>query len=132
MIDQRTLDGFCGTEAYYSLRPLFPKVVLTDGAHYVAEKGGKNGAFWLINAIASQVEKAAAADEMCRDFQVWELKVKANKSALLTCIPDSDKKPVVTQKFDFVDFDLPEIKLWVEPGEVGGEPVWVVLLPGEH
>jgi hypothetical protein len=49
---------------------------------------------------------------------------------VLTCIPDTGMDPVVTQNFEYTDFDLPELKLWVEPG--GPEDTMVILLPDEH
>lgn len=130
MLDRKVLDGFCGTEAYHRWSPLFRNVVLTDGAKYVAEHGGGQGAFWLMDAIASQIWVAREADEMCADFQVWTLEVKPDKSATLTCVADTGREPAATQRIEYTDFDPEGITLWVEPGGPGGE--MVILLPSEH
>jgi hypothetical protein len=134
MLDQAILGQFTGTEGYHRYSPLFPNVVLTDGALYVAENGGGHGAFWLMDVIASQITLAARKHPMCREFQIWELKVNLKKrTAVVTCIPDSEMKPVVTQRIGYTDFDLPYIKFYVEPQVVGeGKMVWVILLPSEH
>jgi hypothetical protein len=131
MIDKNILAGFGGSEQWHKWSPLFPNVTLTDGAKYIADNGGQSGAYWLMDAIASQIEEAKKANEMCADFQSWELKVNLQEhTAVLTCIPDTGMDPVVTQNFEYTDFDLPELKLWVEPG--GPEDTMVILLPDEH
>ena len=128
---QSQLDQFTGTEGYLRWSPLFRRMVLTDGAKFVAENGGTNGAFWLMDAIASHQPKALK-NEMLRDIQFWTLEVKerdGRKSAVLTCRTDSDEKPTIIQKIEYTDFDLPKIDLWVEPLD---ENTYVILLPNEH
>jgi hypothetical protein len=128
---QSELDQFTGTERYTRWSLLFGRMVLTDGAKFVAENGGGNGAFWLMDAIASHQPKALK-NEMLRDIQFWTLEVKeknGRKSAVLTCRTDSGEKPVITQRIEFTDFDLPKIDLWVEPLD---ENTYVILLPSEH
>lgn len=132
-LDESVLNQFTGTESYHNFSPIFRNVVLTDGAKYVADNGGKHGAYWLMDAIASQIPLAAKKHPMCRGMQFWELKVNQKKhSAVLTCVPDSGMKPVVTQRIPYTDFDLPHIKLYVQPGEVGDFRVWVIMLPSEY
>lgn len=58
-LDPEVLDTFTGTGSYYNYSPIFRNVVLTDGAKYVADHGGKHGAYWLMDAIASQIPLAA-------------------------------------------------------------------------
>jgi len=128
---QSELDQFTGTERYTRWSLLFGRMVLTDGAKFVAENGGGNGAFWLMDAIASHQPKALK-NEMLRDIQFWTLEVKeknGRKSAVLTCRTDSGEKPVITQRIEYTDFDLPKIDLWVEPLD---ENTYVILLPSEH
>lgn len=127
MIDQSTLAGFIGTEAYHRWSILFPNMLLTDGAKYVADNGGANGAYWLMDAIASYQPKLRRQQRL-RDFQVWTLEVK-DGSAVLTCQSDSGHKPVVAQKIEYTDFDLPKMVLWVEPLD---DRRSVILLPSEH
>lgn len=126
MILQNVLDQFWCTENYHRWSSLFPRMFLSDGADYVAQNGGKQGAFWLMDAIASYQPKLLK-NQRLREFQVWTLAVAEDKSAVLTCVADSGEKPVVTQKFDYTDFDF-TIKLWVEPCQGG----WLILLPSEH
>ena len=110
---------------------MFPRMVLTDGTKFVADNGGRHGAYWLMDAIASHQPKALK-NEMLRDIQFWTLAVAekdGRKSAVLTCRADSGEKPVITQKIEYTDFDLPKIDLWVEPLD---ENTYVILLPCEH
>jgi len=114
-LDPAALDQFTGTENYYRYSSLFRNVVLSDGAKYVADNGGKQDAYWLMDAIASQIPKAARKNPMCRSIQFWELKVASDRTAILTCVPDADMTPVVVQKIPYTDFDLSNIKFYVQP-----------------
>jgi hypothetical protein len=126
---QDQLDHFTGTEAYHRWSLLFPRMVLTDGAKFVADNGGTNGAYWLVDAIASyQPRLCKHRDDRLREIQFWTLKV-TDDSAVLTCRADSDVPPVVTQRIEYTDFDLPEIDLWALPI---GDGRWVIMLPSEH
>ena len=69
---------------------------------------------------------------MLRDIQFWTLEVKeknGSKSAVLTCRTDSGEKPIITQKIEYTDFDLPKIDLgwnrWTKTPRS-------ILLPTEH
>jgi hypothetical protein len=129
MLNQSSLDQFIGTEGYHRWSILFRNHVLTDGAKYVADNGGTNGAYWLMDAIASYHGKLMRnKDTRLRDIQFWNLKVNGN-TAVLTCRADSGEKPAVTQKIEYTDFDLPEIDLWVQPG---GDGLWVIMLKSEY
>lgn len=132
-LDPGMLDQFTGTERYHRFSPIFRNVVLSDGALYVAENGGEHGAYWLMDAIASQIPLAGKRHPMLRDMQFWELKVNLQKkSAVLTCVPDSDMKPVVTQRIPHTDFDLPYIKFYVQPQATPSGTVWTIFLPSEY
>ena len=72
---QDQLDHFTGTEAYHRWSLLFPRMVLTDGAKFVAENGGTNGAYRLADAIASHQPRVMKDPEL-RDIQFWNLTVK--------------------------------------------------------
>jgi hypothetical protein len=125
MIDQTTLAGFTGTEQYHRWSPLFRNMLLSDGTMYIAENGGTNGAFWLMDAIASYQPKLLKNPRL-REYQLWDLTVK-DESAVLTCRGDDGEKPVVRQKIEFTDFDLADLRLYVEPvdaplGALGVDP----------
>lgn len=129
VLSQADLGQFTGTMNYHRWSVLFRNMVLTDGANYVAEKAG---AFWLMDAIAShQISKNIRLNPRLQDFQLWELKVNKNKG-VLTCKADSGEEPVIKQKIPYTDFCLPEIKLYVELGQVGDQVIKVILLPSEH
>ena len=128
---QAQLIQFTGTDGYIRWSPLFPRMVLTDGAKFVADNGGTSGAYWLMDAIASHQPKALK-DERLREIQFWKLTVTekdGRKSAVLTCRADSGEKPAITQRIEYTDFDLPEIDLWVGPMD---EKHFVIMLPSEY
>ncbi len=115
---------FCGTCNWYG--HFTRRLIYTDGVKFLAEAAK---AYWLIDAIAAyQGEDALTKDPMLREFQVWELKVAKDRSAVLTCVADTGKPPAVRQVIEFTDFPLPEVKLYVGPGEAGV----VLMLPGEY
>lgn len=129
MLKDKDLSGFCGTEQYTRYSPLFPNVLLTDGALFVAENGGTNGGFWLMDAISSYQPDLQRKYRWAKEMQFWKLTVDLNKkSAVLTCTEDSDKEPVVKQVIEYTDFDLPSIDLWVGPMD----DKQIILLPSEY
>lgn len=126
------LSGFYGTENYHCLN-LIHKVsglVCTDGVKWLADNAGDNGCHWLIDIIASY-QPVFRHDKMLRHIQFWTLTVNADKSAVLICEKDEGKL-AVTKEIEYTDFQLPEIKIWVEEGECGGRPVMVAMLPSER
>lgn len=128
-ITAHELHQFTGTESWHRWSPLFPKMLLTDGARFVAEKGGAHGAYWLMDAIASH-QPELQKNPRLRDAQFWKLSVKPDKSAVLECTEDSDCPPAVTQEIDYTDFDLSELKLYCMP--VGDGMHYTILLPSEY
>jgi hypothetical protein len=131
-IDPAVLAQFQGTERYHQYSPIFRNVLLTDGAKYVADNGGSNGAYWLMDAIARQIPRAARKHPMCVDFQVWELRVYPDQSAVLMCVPDADMEPVLYQRILYTDFDPKAIKFYVVPQVIDDKRHWVIMLPSEY
>jgi len=123
------LSQFTGTESWHRWSALFPKMLLTDGAQYVAEKGGDSGAYWLMDAIASY-QPELMKNPRLRDAQFWKLSVQPDKSAVLECVEDVGCEPAVTQQIDHTDFDLNELKLYCMP--VGDGIHYTILLPSEY
>lgn len=134
------LQGFYGTERYWSTgSPLHP-FVYTDGVKYLVHRGS---AFWLLDAIASwQRDPRILNDEDLQDMQFWNLKVHENSSALLQCERDTDDV-VIEQTIPFTDFPLPQIRLYLahiwcawesHPNEhcVPSPKYGVLLLPSEY
>ena len=111
-IELNTLGHFTGSQRWF--RHWTGTVHYTEGAHYLE----RNGAAWLIDAIASyQTSKLLKGD--LQYFQIWKLEAKDGK-AVLTCKADSNKKPAVTQKIEFTDFPDGSVELYVELGSVDG------------
>jgi hypothetical protein len=93
-------------------------VLFTDGAKYVADHGG---AYWLLDEIAiiQPYDARVAAEE----FQVWTLKVREDRTAILTC-DDGNCNIVFSKEIEFTDFPLPQITLWFANN--------TIYLPSEH
>jgi len=71
---------FTGSENWYC-HGINRSMLYTDGAQYLAEKGG---AYWLLDiiAIAQKHEPLVAHEE----FQVWKLQVHPDHSATVLCL----------------------------------------------
>jgi hypothetical protein len=94
----------------------------TEGVKFLASK---TNSFWLIDAIASHQNRSLLLKHPeLKEFQLWQLEVKTDKTATLTCRTDSDCKPVVTQEIEFTNFPLTQIKLYVCQK--------VLMLPSEY
>jgi len=105
----KDLSRFHGTTQYH--KHLFPgksPLLLTDGCKYIRDRCN---AYWLFDAILSYQSHKALKYV---NFQVWELRrLKKDLSWELTCREDSGMKPKITQFFEFSDFPLDNIKIWV-------------------
>lgn len=93
----------------------------TDGIKHLADEAE---AYWLVDAIASHQTKKLLQNPNLQEFQLWELKVNNDKSAILTCSEDSDCTAVISQEIEYTDFPLPEIKLYLIHK--------VLMLPSEY
>lgn len=112
------LNQFTGTEHYYKFSVLFPTLVLTDGAKYLAEKAQ---CYWLMDIIGSvQYNLKNEA------FQVVNLKVEDTKG--IVTVDDGNDNILYTQKTSYTDFPMGEIKLYVCDGD-GNK---VIMLPSEY
>ena len=132
MLTEADLGNFNGTDGYTRLGFPFRNVVLTDGALHVAEHGGTNGAFWLMQAVASHLPAVLRKGGERACFQLWRLSVHEDKSALLTCQLDTGEPLLAQQRIEYTDFDVPDFKLYVgqQPSENG--TLWVIMLPSEY
>lgn len=111
---------FTGSTEFY--RHWTNHLLYTEGIQFMAKR---SGAYWLIDAIASyQPDKRIKSRPELIDFQLWELTVAEDCSAVLTIHGDSDQTAVITQKIPYSDFPLPRIKLYVCSG--------TLLLPSEY
>lgn len=115
------LRQFIGSITYTKFSPLFPNVVLTDGAKYLADECG---AYWLMDMIASHLPSLPASE-------YWAIAILTvdDGKALFTLADDSPATKVyANQSISYTDFPLDEVKLYVI--REGGE--WVILLPSEY
>ncbi len=110
------LSKFTGTEHWYR-HCLVRNVLYTDGARHVAEAGG---AYWLLDGIAFGQSNPKVKVE---EFQLWRLKVKPNRTAVLAC-EDGNGREVFTKRIAYTDFPLDELVLYFT-GKV-------ILLPSEY
>jgi len=103
------LAQFTGTEYYYKH---FTSGKYTDGVKFLAEKAN---CYWLLDAIFSYNRK--------EHFQLWKLRVN-NHKGVLTMQEDSDTLALITQEFDYTDFPLVSIDLYLIDN--------ILILPGEY
>lgn len=111
------LAQFTGSGAWYR-NAINRNVLYTEGAQFVAERGG---AYWLLDEIAliQPYDKAVAAEE----FQVWKLAVRPDRTATLPC-GDGNGGIVFSKGIEYTDFPLDEITLWFANN--------TIYLPSEH
>lgn len=107
------LPYFTGTTQYYRL---YPNLMLTDGAKFLAETAN---CYWLMDIIASvqlipEVKKES--------FQVYDLKVNEDGLAVVTC-GDGNDNEVYRQDVE-TDFPLDHQRLYYTND--------VVMLPSEY
>jgi hypothetical protein len=114
--DPKQLGFFTGTTAYYVHAP---RVVLTDGAKYLAEHAQ---AYWLMDAIASYLPALVNREH----FVVASLAVKS-QSALLW-ITDGNYKDIASQRIPYTDFPIQDITLFA----CWSDDCWVLMLPSEY
>jgi hypothetical protein len=88
----------------------------------VQELAGRQGAYWLIDLIASY-QKRCAKDRQLRDFQIWQLRKHPDSSADLTCLRDTNDE-AFRVRIPFTDFPDNELKLYVSDG--------ILMLPDEY
>lgn len=116
------LAHFTGSETF-TRHALVRTVLMTEGVRYLADTAG---AHWLTDAIASYVLDDRARQE---SFQVWRLAVDpTTRKAILSMTDGNCDTPIITQEFDYTDFPLEVIDLWL----VASGSTWVMMLPSEY
>ena len=110
-LKENELYPFTGTTAYYRYSPLFPYFILTDGTHYLAEKGE---CYWLMDKIAAlQMHPTIKECRELQHIQFWKLVVHEDRSATLTCEKD-DREVAYEESIKYTDFALNSVKIWVQ------------------
>lgn len=130
MLDSSTLSYFTGTENYLRYSPLGRKVLLTDGARYVAENGGKgtNSAWWLVDIFAF----LSPAMIQSEGFIVGKLIPDKTGTGATFIAEDGNGRKLHKQHIEYTDFDFAgagataenPFALWFIDG--------VLLLPSEY
>ncbi len=117
MNNQNTIEAelrhFTGTQRYYRN---FTGLLYTDGIQYLAEQAGS---YWLIDLVGSHQPMLRGVP-----FQVWELEVNKDKSALVTMVEDDGEHIKVRQEIPFTDFPLKNFSFYCIDG--------VMLLKSEY
>lgn len=127
------LAGFSGSMEWHRFCAFDRRHLLTDGAHYLAEKAG---AFWLMDVIASYQGETKFIGE---DFQVWKIMMDAAPGqGCVVYADDGNGNELARQAIEYTDFpDLtdttgkePEpFKLFAQRNELGGV---TIMLPSEN
>ena len=116
-LDPLMLAQFTGSQHFYR-HSLVREVLYTEGAQYVADTAG---AHWLLDEIALAQRHIISVKR--EDFQVWDLTVNADQTALLTC-GDGNGLVVYSKPIPFTDFPVPGIRFYYAD--------WVIHLPSEY
>jgi hypothetical protein len=127
------LDDFNCTEQYHLFNSLFPRVVATDGAMFLARNAD---CCWLLEAIASHLMTSAIFRPNFDLFGLhfWKLVNTNNGGARLECERDIDDV-VLTQEIPLTDFPFDALsnpRIWAAPTTIQGKIFWVLYLPSEH
>jgi len=108
------LSHFNGSENIYN--HYLNKLKFTDGIKYLAEQ---LNCFWLIDLVASYQHEL-----LNNSFQLWSIRLKSDKGAIIECREDTNLPPLVTQVLEYTDFPLNNFEFYV----VGG----TMLLKSEY
>jgi hypothetical protein len=111
------LKQFTGSTALH--RHWLPRFYYTEGVRFLAEH---TRCYWLIDLIAI-LQLRAWRDAWLRQFQLWELFVKKDGSAILACSRDSEDV-AFREVVRATDFPIAYLHLYVQDG--------VLMLPSEH
>lgn len=104
-IEQRLSANRNGTATYHRY---LCGTLISDGVKELIKLCECN---WLIEAIVSY-QTQCQNDRMLRTHQFWELAVKEDRTARLTCFRDCED-PAFHQDFDYVTFPLDSMRVWV-------------------
>jgi hypothetical protein len=111
------LAQFTGTQHYYRN---FAGLLYTDGIRYLAEEAG---AFWLIDLVGSYQRSLGDCP-----FQVWNITVHSDRSALVTMVEDDDQPLKISQRIPFTDFPLRDFSFYCCVDELAP----IMLLKSEY
>ena len=114
---QSALAQFTGTERYYRL---YPNLVLTDGAKYLADSAG---CYWLMDLYASHL---ASVDPNEERFTC--LKLNKGGSGADIVIEDGNTQLLAQQHIEYTDFPIDSFVFYA----VWACEFWVLMLQSEY
>jgi hypothetical protein len=120
-LTQADIDQSRISENSYTHSILGFEINYTDGVYLVATKGK---AFWLLDVILSYQPYPVLNSPELKSFQLWELTVNVDKSALVTCKEGENSPVIFSQKIEKTDFPLPFLQLYLIDG--------TLMLPSEN
>jgi len=121
-LDHQTLAKFTSIENMHSFSTLTPDVLLSDGAKYVADRGG---AYWLMDKIA--LHQVINDEYHIEEFQHWTLWVDNAFMGKLEC-EDGNENIIFREFIDYVYFPLRVLDLYATKW---GKKT-LIMLPGEY
>jgi hypothetical protein len=104
-LDLEHLAQFTGSQEFYR-HPIVRDIIYTQGAKYVADAAH---AYWLLEEIV--LAQRYISSVSAEGFQVWDLAIKANGSAELTC-GNGNGRTVFAKRIDHTDFPAPGIRFY--------------------
>jgi hypothetical protein len=114
---QSALAQFTGTEKYHRI---YPQVVLTDGAKYLADAAG---CYWLMDLYASHL---ASVDPEIESFTCLKLSKKGYGTEIV--IEDGNTHALAKQLIEYTDFPLENFMFYA----VWASEFWVLMLRTEY
>ena len=116
-----------GSQSAYR-HTLARSVCYTEGVQYFAQNAG-GGAYWLLDILATEPKILGLARKEGIAFAA--LAVKDGK-AILSVAADSGIPPVFTREITSTDCPDGDWMFYIQPTEIGDQPVIMILLPSEY
>lgn len=134
MLNSSTLSGFYGTETYTRKNMFGRTMMLTDGARYIADNGGKgenSGAWWLTDIFQTLPPEIWNR----QDFIVGKLIPNKTTSGAVFVAEDGNGNELYKQRIPYTDFDFANagasfekpFQMWCVRGEY-----MTLMLPTEY
>ncbi len=79
-------------------------LLYTDGIKYLADRAH---CYWLIDLVGSYQPRFTRVP-----FQLWEISVEPDESALLTMVEDAGQPVLASQRIEYTDFPLPRFSFY--------------------
>ncbi len=99
------LAGFIGTTQYYRN---YTGLLFTDGIKYLADQAE---CYWLIDLVGSYQPQLRRVP-----FQLWELAVEEDRSAVVCAKEDTGEPVIVEQSIPYTDFPMQEFSFYCVDG----------------